>query len=85
VPIGTFLHLVFDAAWGRTEVFWWPVFGWSFEGARLPTVERGWTSVLLEGIGAAALVWAWRRFGLERPGPRRALIRTGHLDPGTGA
>src|SRR5690606_33158628 len=24
LPIGTFLHLVLDGTWARTELFWWP-------------------------------------------------------------
>ena len=42
LPIGTFLHLVFDGAWATTDVFWWPFGGWDFGGHRLPEVQRGW-------------------------------------------
>jgi hypothetical protein len=47
LPIGMILHLVFDGAWNDTEVFWWPFFGWSFDDAPLPVVDRGAWSLLL--------------------------------------
>lgn len=80
LPIGTFLHLVFDAAWTDDEVFWWPAFGTSFGDAPLPSVERGLAvDVVLEVIGLVILVWAWRRFRLGEPGRRRMFLRTGRL------
>ena len=33
LPIGTMLHLVFDGAWTDTDLFWWPLGGWSFDDA----------------------------------------------------
>ena len=57
LPIGTFAHLVLDGAWTRTEVFWWPFFGRSFEGAGLPSFERPVVLlVLMELAGLVALV-----------------------------
>jgi predicted nucleic acid-binding Zn-ribbon protein len=58
LPIGMFLHLVFDGAWNDAKVFWWP-----FSGARpgdqpLPSLDRGALSLLFEAIGLAILVWA---------------------------
>ena len=41
LPIGTMLHLVFDGAWATTELFWWPLGGWSFEELELPEASRG--------------------------------------------
>ena len=80
LPIGMILHLVFDGAWNNTEVFWWPFFGLSFEDARLPILDRGWWSLLLETIGLALCVWLWRRNGLGDPGRRACFLRTGQLD-----
>ncbi len=80
LPIGTFLHLVLDAAWAREEVFWWPALGTSFDGAALPSVDRGWANVPLELAGAAALVWAFVRFGLADRGRRQRFVRTGRID-----
>ena len=79
VPIGTFLHLVFDGAWARTELFWWPLFGTSFGGESLPAVERGWADLPLELVGLAVLVWLWRRFRLAEPARRSLFLRTGRV------
>jgi len=81
LPIGTFLHLVLDGAFTRTKVFWWPFTGWSFDGAPLPSVARGWGwDLVLEAVGLIALVWFYRRFGLADPNRRRQFLRTGRLD-----
>lgn len=79
LPIGTMLHLVFDGAWANTRVFAWPLGGWSFEDAPLPTAERGWWNVPLELAGLAVLVWFWRRADLGAAERRRELWRTGRL------
>jgi len=79
IPIGTFLHLIFDGAFSSTKVFWWPVTGVSFEGARLPVVERGWLNVALEIVGLVLCAYAWRRFGLSDPNRRRDFLRHGTL------
>jgi hypothetical protein len=78
LPIGTFLHLVFDGAWGDTDTFWWPFTG-HFGDARLLSVQRGGFDVVLELAGLAILVWAWRRFRLAEPERRRYFLRTGRL------
>jgi hypothetical protein len=79
VPIGMMLHLVADGAFARTEVFWWPFTGWEFADHPLPSVERGWWNIPLEVLGLMALVWAWRRFGLDDAERRRHLVRTGEV------
>ena len=79
VPIGTFLHLVFDGAFNDTKVFWWPFTGPSFEGARLPVVERGLFNLILEVVGLLLCAYAWRIFGLSDPGRRRRFLSTGSL------
>jgi len=78
LPIGTFLHLVFDGAWGDTDTFWWPFTG-AFGDGRLLSLERGGASVVLEVIGAAILVWAYRRFRLDERPRRTTFVRTGRL------
>ncbi len=81
LPIGAFWHLVFDFAWSDTAVFWWPVQGWSFEGAALPVADRGlWLNLVLEVVGVLALVWAFAQFGLGDRGRRSAFLRTGRID-----
>jgi hypothetical protein len=79
LPIGTFLHLVLDGVWTRTELFWWPAFGLSFGDAGVPSLDRGLSNIPLELAGAVALVWSWRRFGLDDRTRRATFVRTGHL------
>lgn len=80
LPIGILLHLVLDAMWARTTVFWWPAFGLAPEGEGIPSLGRPPAVVLLqEAAGAAALVWWWRRFRLAEPERRRRFGRTGRL------
>lgn len=79
LPIGTLLHLVVDGAWADARVFWWPFGGSSFEGAPLPSVERGWWNAVLEVAGLVVLSWLWRRGGLGDAGRRRDVLRTGRL------
>jgi len=78
LPIGMFLHLVFDGVWADRTTFWWPAFGTSFDG-ELPTIERGGVSILLEVAGVALLVWVWGRFRFGEPERRRYFLRTGRL------
>lgn len=93
LPIGMFLHLVFDGAFANSRVFWWPTqaivsrlfstgtVGWldAFEGAALPSAERGAWNLLLEVVGLALLVHLWRLHGLG-DAPRRAqFVRDGRL------
>ncbi|HVM54831.1 MAG TPA: hypothetical protein VM262_16720 [Acidimicrobiales bacterium] len=78
LPIGTFLHLVFDGAWGDTDTFWWPFTGGFGEG-RLPSIERGVLSLVLEVVGLAIFVWAYRRFRLGEREHRDRFLRTGRL------
>lgn len=79
LAIGTFLHLVFDAAFASTKVFWWPFTGTSFGDARLPVAERGALNVLLEALGIAGLAWIVRRHGLANASTRRRFWVTGEL------
>ncbi|HSL57402.1 MAG TPA: hypothetical protein VK866_06135 [Acidimicrobiales bacterium] len=81
LPIGLFVHLVLDASWADRDLFWWPAFGWSFPTTQLPELERGLGAiVVMELIGAAAIVWSWRRFGLDDPARRELFVRHGRLD-----
>ncbi len=78
LPIGMLLHLVWDGAFTATKVFWWPFIG-GWGNTRVPSLERGWLNLVLELIGAAIAVWAWRRFGLADPDRRREFRRSGVL------
>ena len=79
LAIGTFLHLVFDAAFANTEVFWWPFTGVSFGDARLPVAERGAVNFVLELIGIVGVVWIVQRHGLRNRAARRRFWSTGEL------
>lgn len=81
LPIGLMLHLVLDGVWARSETFWWPFFGWGFPADSVPEAGlAGVWKVLLEVAGIAALVWAYRRFGLADPERRDRFIRSGQFD-----
>jgi hypothetical protein len=81
LPIGLLMHLALDGVWTRADVFWWPFLGWSFGTAGLPELDRPvGVVVLLELAGVIGLAWAYRSFGLDRPGPRDRFLRTGQLD-----
>jgi hypothetical protein len=80
LPIGTFLHLVFDGAFTISQAFWWPFAGGRLAEHPLPVVSRGWWNGVLELIGLGILVWAWQRFGFSDPGRRRLFWREGRLD-----
>jgi membrane-bound metal-dependent hydrolase YbcI (DUF457 family) len=81
LPIGMFLHLVFDGAFTDARVFWWPFSGAAPGEQPLPSFDRGVLSLVFELAGLAILVWGWRRFRLADPRRRQLLWRTGHLDP----
>ena len=79
VPIGMFMHLVFDGAFARTKEFWWPFGGLSFGGASLPSFDRMPLNVLLEVVGIGLLAWMGRKHGLMSEHARRDFLRTGQL------
>jgi len=75
--IGWFCGLVLGGAWLHQEVFWWPAFGAERPDAPLLPV---WPVVVaLEALGAVAMVWVWRRFGLRDPQRRRSFTKSGKL------
>lgn len=78
VPIGMLLHLVFDGAFADVDTFWWPVTG-SFGDDELPAVARGWSTLLLEAVGAVLLVVGCRRFHLRSGEVRRRFLLSGVL------
>lgn len=80
LPIGILMHLVLDGIWAEADVFWWPVGGWGFGPGGLPELGRPVAVIVLqELVGAACLVWMWRRFDLADPARRAEFLRTGHL------
>jgi membrane-bound metal-dependent hydrolase YbcI (DUF457 family) len=82
LPIGTFLHLVLDATWARSKLFWWPFLGRGGFDGRLPELSRGLgVGLLLEVLGVGAMVWLYRAFQLDDPVRREELKTTGRLRP----
>jgi hypothetical protein len=79
LPIGTFLHLVLDGTWARSDLFWWPFLGGRLGEGQTPEVEHLGVSLLLEAIGVGMAVWIVQREGLVDPERRRAFLRTGRL------
>jgi len=80
LPIGLLMHLALDGIWANAHVFWWPFLGRGFGDEGLPELGRPLAVVLLmELVGAACLLWAYRAFHLDRPGPRRRFLSTGQL------
>jgi hypothetical protein len=79
IPIGMFMHLVFDGAFNNTKVFWWPFAGFDFGGAAIPSFDRLGLDVILEIAGAAMLLWVWRTNNLSSPRARQEFFRTGRL------
>jgi hypothetical protein len=78
LPIGMLLHLVFDATWTSTEVFWWPFSG-SWGDVEVMSIARGWWNLPLEVAGLAMLVYAWNRFGMAQAERRARFGRHGLL------
>ena len=79
LPIGMFLHLVFDGAWNNTDVFWWPFTGWGFDDDPLPEFDRGVLTVVLELAGIALCAWIWRANDLSDRTRRRTFLHDGQL------
>ena len=79
VPIGMFMHLIYDGAFNNTKVFWWPFTGLSFDDTSLPVVDRGMSNIVFEAIGLIMCVYAWKKFGLGDASRRRAFVKTGTL------
>ncbi|MEM1333547.1 MAG: hypothetical protein AAGG08_08830 [Actinomycetota bacterium] len=79
LPIGMFLHLVFDGAWNDTDTFWWPITGWEFTDEGAPVVDRGVWSIVLEVIGVVICAWLVRHNRLTTADGRAAFRRDGHL------
>ncbi len=80
VAIGMFTHLLLDATWADTSLFWWPVSGAALAAQSVP--ESTWPIGLvlaLEVIGLVVLVGLWIRLGLTTHTRRDRFLRTGHL------
>lgn len=77
LPIGTFLHLVLDGVWTDAHLLWWPFFGPGFPDGHL---LHPWGVVIVEEcLGAWAIAWFVRHFGLSDRARLRSVWRTGRL------
>jgi hypothetical protein len=79
IPIGMFLHLIYDGAFNNTKVFWWPFSGLSFSGDRLPVVDRGMLNIGFEIVGLLLCAFAWKKFHLGDPASRKNFLKSGTL------
>jgi hypothetical protein len=85
VVIGSLFHLILDGAWADPAAFWWPLLGYEFpevaDSAFGPLLRRMvadpwvWAG---EAVGAAYLVYLWRRWITEAGGPA-AVWRSGRI------
>ena len=79
VPIGLFMHLIYDGAFSATKTFWWPLTGKNLSEESLPSVERGIVNLPLELLVIVACIIAWRYFGLSDKTRRTKFLKTGSL------
>ena len=79
LPIGMFIHLIFDGAFSNTRTFWWPLTGISLSENSLPSVERGPWNLPLEIVGVIGCVVAWQYFSLADKSRRTNFLKTGSL------
>jgi len=79
IPIGMFIHLIFDGAFSNAETFWWPFMGANLSDEPLPSVDRGLLNLPLEIVGVIGCVFAWRYFALADKSRRMSFIKTGSL------
>lgn len=80
LPIGLMCHLVLDGSFTSTQVFWWPVSGWSFASGQIPELTHLRGSLALELVGIAIGVWAWGQVGLADAAARARFLHQGRLD-----
>ncbi len=80
LPIGMMAHLVLDGAFTVTAVFAWPFAGFAFAEGQIPEWEHLGLSLVLEVVGVAVAVWAYRLFGLDDPAARQRFLHEGRLD-----
>jgi hypothetical protein len=79
IPIGMFLHLIYDGAFNNMQVFWWPFTGLTFSGDQLPGVERGMLNIGFEFVGLLLCAFAWKKFHLCDAIRRKNFLKSGTL------
>jgi hypothetical protein len=81
LPIGLFMHLVLDATWSTSKLFWWPFLGASDVLGQGDVPEFGRSVgllIVLELVGVAVLAFLIRRLDLTGEG-RTQFRSTGQL------
>jgi hypothetical protein len=79
IPIGMFIHLIFDGAFSNAETFWWPFMGANLSDEPIPSVDRGILNLPLEVAGVVGCIVAWRYFSLADKSRRTSFRKTGAL------
>lgn len=79
LPIGMFLYLFLDRAWTKTDVFWWPISGINRNNSEIPTWESPLIIIVMEIIGAIAIIYSVRKYKLLVKNNRLLFLRTGHI------
>jgi hypothetical protein len=79
IPIGLFMHLIYDGAFTATKTFWWPLTGTTNDERSLPSIERGLVNLPLELFGIVACIVAWKYFVLSDSHRRHTFLKTGSL------
>jgi hypothetical protein len=80
IPIGLFMHLIYDGAFAATKTFWWPLTGTVVDVKSLPSIERGLVNLPLELFGIMSCVVAWKYFALSDIYRRQTFLKTGSLN-----
>ncbi len=83
LPIGMFLHLVFDGVFNNTELFWWPLAGFDIGSVNVPSLDRMQWNIILEICGVVLLAWMWKANSLSSSSVRQHFMKTGQLRGGT--
>ena len=87
VPISSLMHIAEDGIWSSPRLFWWPLFGASFE--RDPSGRslleyfdplRDPTTVWQEAVGLVLIAWLLGSHGLLNRDGLRSFLRTGRLE-----
>ena len=70
---------VLDRAWTKTSLFWWPVSGTTLKKSELPTWESPTALVLMELVGAMAIIYSIRKYKLTEIENRKLFLLKGHI------
>ncbi|HJM28065.1 MAG: hypothetical protein QF596_09620 [Acidimicrobiales bacterium] len=79
LPIGMFLYLFLDRAWTKTSLFWWPISGITIKKSELPSWESPLALVLMEAVGAMAIIYSIKKYKLFERENLKLFLITGHI------